>query len=95
MGGVNIWSFFFPSWLIEILCSELADDEFDIGDVISKDNHLNPTPYNIREGDEETVSDDLESIPRASSGDLEETPRMGSYSEVCFYVQIMRNLIFF
>lgn len=63
---------------------ELADDEFDIGDVISKENHLNPTPYNIREGDEETVSDDLESLPQqeVSSGDfIEDTPRVGSYSE--------------
>ena len=62
--------------------SDLADEEFDIGDVISKDN-LNITPYNIREGDEETVSDDMESIPqRDSFGSIIEHPRSGTYTEV-------------
>ncbi|KAJ3368545.1 hypothetical protein HDU91_000491 [Kappamyces sp. JEL0680] len=40
---------------------DLDDNEFNIGEVISREN-LYSAPY-VREGDEETVSDDLESIP--------------------------------
>lgn len=59
---------------------DLADEEFDIRDVISKDN-LDITPYNIREGDEETVSDDFESITQQDSAEPEQVfPRSGSYS---------------
>jgi hypothetical protein len=52
--------------------SELDENQFNIGEVISREN-LYTQPF-TREGDEETVSDDLESMPH----DYDTSDGMGS-----------------